>query len=206
MVWVKLADDFPEHPKFGLMGDLAPVAGWLHVCAICYCNRHLTDGFIPFGKVWTLASFRHLGIETGGIKDMAGFGHDIESEELVELLVDVGLWEVVTNGYQIHDYLEFQPSRAEWEAEQEQKRQAGRLGGLAAAKARAKAAAKASAIAPPIAESKPVPVPVPGSFSKKKEEEKRKLQAVETPGADRAPSKSEPTALGTIIAAMGVQP
>lgn len=211
MVWVRLDEDFADHPKIAALGDLMPLAGWLHVCALCYCNRHLTDGFLPSAKVHSLASFRHLSVATGGIKDMAQFGHDIETDELVEALVDVGMWEEAPGGYLLHDYLDYQPSRAEWEAEQKQKSEAGKKGASVRwgrqSMAPAIAPVMAPAMAPPIAESCPVPVPVPVSFSKKKEEEKRKLQAVENPGADRAPSKSEPMLLGNLMTeALGQQP
>ena len=39
----RLDDGFPEHPKVQQVGG---DAAWLHVCALAYCNRNLTDGFI----------------------------------------------------------------------------------------------------------------------------------------------------------------
>jgi hypothetical protein len=44
MTWVKLDDQFPSHPKMVLAGG---DAAWLHVCALCYCGQHLTDGKFP---------------------------------------------------------------------------------------------------------------------------------------------------------------
>jgi hypothetical protein len=72
-------------------------------------------------------------------------------------LEDRAMWEPVEGGWMIHDYHDFQPSKAEVLAEREQKRAAGRAGGQASAQARAAAAAQAQSQA----ESKPVPVPVP---------------------------------------------
>ena len=95
MTWVKLDDGFAEHPK---MEQVGPLGLALHVAALCYCSRHLTDGHIPAGKVprlLNLPSWR---------KAVAG-------------LVDAGAWEEVPGGYQLHDYLHYQPSRAEVEAE-----------------------------------------------------------------------------------------
>ena len=51
MAWVKLDDHFAEHPKVVQAG---PVAGFLFVAALCYANRHLTNGFIPAAQVTAL--------------------------------------------------------------------------------------------------------------------------------------------------------
>lgn len=90
MAWVKLDDQFTDHPKIVAAG---PQAGWLHVCAMCYASRYLTDGFIPINVIPRL---------------MTG-----NTTKLVETLVAVGLWETAEGGYQIHDYLEYNPSRAD---------------------------------------------------------------------------------------------
>ena len=120
MTWVKLDDQFPDHPKLAELGELTPAAGWLHVCALCYSARYLTDGRIPGGQVPRL---------------MAS-----DTKPLVEVLLEVGLWERDGTGYQIHDYLDYNPSRAQVLAEREAKKAGGRRGGKAAARARAEAA------------------------------------------------------------------
>lgn len=79
MVWVRLADDFTDHPKVIAAG---PLAGWMYVCALTYANRYLTDGFIPAGQVRRLA-------------DVDG------ALSLADKLVDVGLWERAEGGFQI---------------------------------------------------------------------------------------------------------
>jgi len=114
MPWARFDDEFPDHPKVLAAG---PLAAWLHVCAICYACRYLTDGFIPHGQVRRLA--------------------DVEDPTLlVGRLVSSGLWEVVPGGYRVHDFLEYQPAKAgvehereltkkrtaEWRARQESKR------------------------------------------------------------------------------------
>ncbi len=99
--WARFDDEFPDHPKVLAAG---PLAGWLHVCAICYACRYLTDGFIPEGQIRRLADVD-------------------EPSLLVGRLVSAGLWEVVRGGYQIHDFLAYQPSKAGIEHERaEQKR------------------------------------------------------------------------------------
>lgn len=102
MAWVRLEDTFPEHPKVDAAGG---DAGWLHVCAIAYCNRNTTDGFIATNRVPQLSDRR-------------------QPFKLVDKLVAVGLWEVdERGGWRIHDYLHYQPSKATIDAEKEKARE-----------------------------------------------------------------------------------
>lgn len=107
MSWLRLDDGFADHPKLAAAG---PLAAWLHVCALVYCSRYLTDGFLPSAMVPRLADFR--GIQTRG--------QDVSPEDLAARLADVGLWEPVEGGYRIHDYLAYNPSRAQVLEEREQ--------------------------------------------------------------------------------------
>jgi hypothetical protein len=95
VTWVRLDDGFAEHPKMEAAGPLGLA---LHVAALCYCARHLTDGFVPAGKVPRL-------LDLPAWRKVAG------------TLVDAGAWDEVDGGYQLHDYLHYQPSRAEVEAD-----------------------------------------------------------------------------------------
>ena len=100
MAWVKLDDTFPEHPKVLAAG---PLAGWLHVCAIAYCNRNLTDGHVPGAVARRLA--------------------DVPSPQRhIDALVDQGLWLEDGPDYLLHDYLEYQPSKAKVLEERERAR------------------------------------------------------------------------------------
>lgn len=89
MPWVRIDENFADHPKVERVG---PLAAWLHVAALCYSSRHLTDGHIPKAKAVRLAE----------IPDPA---------EHVSALLSEGIW--VDNGtdYIIHDFLDYQPSR-----------------------------------------------------------------------------------------------
>lgn len=98
MVWVRLADDFTDHPKVVAAG---PLAGWLYICGLTYSNRYLTDGFVPSGQVRRMA--------------------DVDNPMgLAALLVEVGLWEPVKGGFRIHDYHGYQPSAEEVKREREE--------------------------------------------------------------------------------------
>lgn len=89
MPWARFDDQFPDHPKVVKVG---PLAAWLSVCAVCYCSRYLTDGFVPEAQLRKLAD----------VKDPVS---------LAERLVDAGVWERCDGGFMVHDYLEYNPSR-----------------------------------------------------------------------------------------------
>jgi hypothetical protein len=88
MGWVRLEDTFCEHPKIETLGDL-PFR--LHVKAICYANRNLTDGYVPDIAARAMGGPKH--------------------KRAARALIDAGLWELARGGYRIHDFLDFQPSR-----------------------------------------------------------------------------------------------
>lgn len=95
MTWARFDDQFPDHPK---VAEVGPLGGWLHVCAICYCSRMLTDGFVPKGQVRKLAD----------IDDVT---------PLLTALVAAGLWEECEGGYRVHDYLEYNPAAEQVKAQ-----------------------------------------------------------------------------------------
>lgn len=109
-MWSKLDDGFPDHPKVLAAG---PLASWLYVCGVCYCNRLLTDGFIPLGQVRKLADVP-------------------DAMLLADTLVGVGLWERTTDGYKVHDFHDINPTADEVRAKREEvsraRSEAGRKG------------------------------------------------------------------------------
>lgn len=107
MPWANVDENFPEHPKVDGLSDLA---FRLHVSGICYCARHLTDGLIPADKVPRLVPrFRKAALQE---------------------LVDKGIWywHESIETYEVHDYLDWNRSRAQVEAERERKSKAGKKG------------------------------------------------------------------------------
>jgi len=157
MPWVRLDEEFARHPKVAAAGPLAIA---MQVAGLCYCNQNLTDGFIPRSVARTLLDWQ-VERPDGTIQELAvttGMcGDDVTSDWVIELMLEAGLWDRVPRGYQIHDYLDYQPSKVQVIADREQKREAGRRGGLASRKAKqasAQAGAQASAEAPAQAEHK----------------------------------------------------
>ena len=89
MSWIKIDDNFADHPKFvGLSNDA--VATWVR--ALGYCNRHMTDG--KLGKAAARLCARSP-----------------KADRIVAELVEAGLWEQAGDSYQLHDYLDWNESR-----------------------------------------------------------------------------------------------
>ena len=127
MTWVRLDDGFFDCEKvqalLGMKGGKAALA--LHFSALTYCSRHLTDGELTAIAIQSAARDAQVPAAVG------------------PLLLEVKLWEKKRDRIFVHDYLEYNPSRAEVEAMREEKVRAGRAGGLASARARATASAQA---------------------------------------------------------------
>jgi hypothetical protein len=141
MVWVKLDDGFPEHPKMHAAGALGLA---MQVAALCYCNRNLTDGFIPTAAAKKL-------VDLDDIRGVAWKG-------VVKRLVDVGAWREVPGGWQIHDYAEYQPTRAQIQDDRKAARE--RMQTVRANRSRTSTERTAER-SPELRRSSPYPGPVP---------------------------------------------
>ena len=110
MTWIKIDDDFPDHPKtrkvFRKGGSNAVL---LHLAGLCYASRFLTDGFIPEDDVEELTMLRY-------------------PRKSLKVLLDTDVWAEAPGGYCIVGYLDHQRSRADIERDREssRKRQAER--------------------------------------------------------------------------------
>jgi 5-methylcytosine-specific restriction endonuclease McrA len=87
VTWFKIDDSFHSHPKALQAGNVA-LGVWVRCGS--YCAQHLTDGHVP--------------TEVGG---MYGSTH------ATRRLIQVGLWEPHPQGWVMHDYLDYNPSRSE---------------------------------------------------------------------------------------------
>lgn len=152
MTWTKVDDGFPDHPKVVALGRDRLAAMGLWLVGASYASRYLTDGRVP-----------KAALPSGTAK-------------LAKRLVDVGLWSAEPDGFRIHDWLDFNPSRADALARRARlhavRSEAGRAGGqrsgeIRRSKAEARAAASAKQVASPIAsdgdgaETKQTRSPVP---------------------------------------------
>ena len=117
---LKFDDQFPIHRK---VHGLTDAAFRLHVEAIFWCARNLTDGFIAQDDLASVSRYRR-------------------PEGYVTELVGRGAWDVVDDGWQIHDYLVWQQSRSKTLQTREARQKSGYLGGIKSGESRRKPRAK----------------------------------------------------------------
>jgi len=116
MSWIKLDDQWMDHPKIVRAGRDARDM-WL--ASITWCAKHLTDGYFPKELLPSLAV--SAGIDVANCQTFA------------RTLLDVCLWELHEDQYCIHDYLEYNPTKEQAEATKAARSIAGRAGGVAKA-------------------------------------------------------------------------
>jgi hypothetical protein len=133
MPWARFDDEILDHEKVVGAG---PLGFALHAAAIIYSNRTLTDGFVPATKIDALLSMRGVYVERdgppgGGISRRGATRVPADAQAIAERLVELELWEEAPGGWRVHDFLDYNPSRAKVEADRERKRAAGRAGAAA---------------------------------------------------------------------------
>lgn len=97
-MWFKVDDQIPFHPKIIAVGN--QTAGvWMRAGA--WSGQQLTDGFIPE------AITQALGATRGDLNR----------------LVQYGLWDRATGGYQFHDWAQYQPSATQVRQERQKSRE-----------------------------------------------------------------------------------
>src|SRR5215472_13282952 len=110
----RLDTGWHAHPKVLALGWAAM---GLHAWSISYCDDTLSDGFVP----------------TNAWPALPGVSAALKK------LVESRMWIACEGGYRLHDYLDYNHSRAYVEDYKRAKREAGRAGGQASAQARASA-------------------------------------------------------------------
>lgn len=103
MPWVKLDDTFDQHKKVRKAG-LEAIG--LHARALAHAGREMDGGHVD--PEW--------------VEERAGR----RGKALVAKLVAVGLWEPNSDGWIIHDFNEYNPTREEWDAERAKRSAAGK--------------------------------------------------------------------------------
>jgi hypothetical protein len=94
MPYLNIDDNFADHPKIDGLSD---GAFRLHVAAMCYAAKHLTDGAIPAARVPRLAP---------------RFKTTYTQE-----LIKAGVWIDHDGDYRIHDFLQWNKPRSWWQKE-----------------------------------------------------------------------------------------
>ena len=121
MAWLKLDDQIFYNRK---VARCDPETKLLYIVGLTYCANQLTDGEIPTDVLPLLAGM--AGIDKQNAKQSAG------------KLLDVCLWVATPEGWQIPDYLEYNPSKEQVDHNRNVRSQSGRAGGQAKAKQNAK--------------------------------------------------------------------
>lgn len=124
MTWIRIDDTLPTHPK---VAGLSDAAFRLYVTALCYAGQHLTDGVVIVAAL-----------------------HRSKPGTVRELL-DAHLLKKTERGIEIHDFLEYQSSRAAVLDMRDKKKRAGAAGGKASAESK-EAAARSQRAGEPEAE------------------------------------------------------
>lgn len=115
MPFLNLDDNFSDHPK---VDGLTDGAFRLHVAGMLYSSRHTLDGFVPAHRVPRLT-------------------RTYRPRYLAELMEGPKpLWLPADAGYTIHDYLDWNRSREQIEADRERIRKARSAAGKKGAQAR----------------------------------------------------------------------
>jgi hypothetical protein len=89
MTWAKVDDGLHSHPKIMALWRQAPAALGLHLLGLSFAGAYLTDGVIH-----------------------RAFVEERATVELADELVAAGLWDRDGENFKIHDFLDFNPSRA----------------------------------------------------------------------------------------------
>lgn len=136
MGWVRVSDDFYDHPKFV---DVTPLSVALWIAGLAYANRNLTDGYIPEHTAKRLLDFDGLAYTVASVGDLGGVMEDDCGPLAVWDLIKVGLWHDSTHECDscprpgrrriyIHDYLRYQPAADEIKVRSAARSEAGKKG------------------------------------------------------------------------------
>lgn len=103
MGWARFDDGYLDHPK---ILEAGPWAELLDMRAVIWCAKYETDGLV------TRVALKRIGREIPKVASR------------VLSLVECGRWTVNENGgWWVHDYLKFNPSKAEKETQRESGRE-----------------------------------------------------------------------------------
>jgi len=141
---LRFDDQFPIHRK---VSGLTDAAFRLHVEAIFWCARNLTDGFIAQDDLASVSRYRR-------------------PEGYLAELVNRGAWDVTEGGWQIHDFLDWQQSRSKVLETREARKKAGHAGGIASGQSRSKRQPKPKQVGSKVLEARAPSPPLKGGLGR----------------------------------------
>jgi hypothetical protein len=92
--WIRLDDNWASHPKVMRAGR---EAAWLWLHSLSYAHRARNDGLIPEDELELIVPW----------------DRKLRVNDCAEKLCQVGLWRRVEGGFEIHDFLVYNPSASE---------------------------------------------------------------------------------------------
>lgn len=120
MPYAQFDDRYDDHKKTKRAWRTMSAAVGLHAMAITYCNRHKTDGLVDVEWVEEKLALSSL--------------KPREQRAMLATLLDAGMFERDGDDYRVHDFLQWNRSRAQREALAEQGRRGGQAKAVASAK------------------------------------------------------------------------
>ena len=111
MAWAKFDDQYPDHPK---IVEVGPLGMALHTAATCYCARYLTNGFVSSAMISRLINLDGICVVRNGVTNT------VTINDVTALLTKAGLFEIVSGGFYVHDYLKYNPPAEIVKAEREE--------------------------------------------------------------------------------------
>jgi hypothetical protein len=173
-MWVRLDDNLPAHHKLAVAGQQIGRAATgrilaIFVEALCWTNKHNTDGFLPADVVPT-------------------FRHDRKPLVVAEAMVRARLWESTEGGWRIHDWGKYQLDAHTRETIAKARSEAGRKG----AESRWKNGNHGKPHGKRMAKNAPVPVP----FASKEAKSTVRARATALPPSSGGKPKHQPKTTG----------
>lgn len=122
MVWARIDDCILDNRKIAKAG----VFGFaVHVAGIVWCCRNESDGNIPYARVTSLLSLDRVMFDVDNPlalpdgDDSDGGGRGLDPYVVADHLVTIGLWHRTKTGYEIHDFLKYNPSHEQLKKKRE---------------------------------------------------------------------------------------
>ena len=130
MPWLKKASEAPHTDK---LWELSDAAYRLYDASLHYCAENLTDGHVPTSRVSTLKPKAATNAQIVELT-IGRLWHrlpDLTCKSCIALRKEHTAATLPRSGFIVHDYLEYNPSKAEWERGQQGRSVAGKVGAQA---------------------------------------------------------------------------